>query len=240
MNWKAEWAGASIGLIIITVTSWLCYAYLPLIDFLPYKEGNHIPSLMVVPEGMPADQYEQYIKLQDTTSGKNIEVTVDEYSNDSTYWGEGTIFKYISISDPRLIKKGYQPPIHDFTIVSAEDGTDITEEVLQDSSYTFMMISYKLSKAATCHLDEINELARFIISKGNRFICMTSSPKEEIDLFVSENKPEYSFYYTDETTLKSIIRSNPGIVMIKDGTVIRKWSHNALPKPKKLEKKYLK
>jgi uncharacterized membrane protein YphA (DoxX/SURF4 family) len=240
MNWKAEWAGTFIGLAIITGTTWYCYSYLPLMDFLPYKEGNHIPSLMTVPEGMPADQYEQFITLQDTAIGKNIDVTVDAYSNDSTYWGEGTIYKYISISEPRLVKKGYQPPIHDFTIVSVEDGSDITEEVLQDSSYTFMMISFKLSKAAPCHLDEINELAKFIRSKGYRFICMTSSPKEEIDLFISENSPDYSFYYTDETTLKSIIRSNPGIVLIKGGTVIRKWSHNALPKPEKLEKKYLK
>ena len=240
MSIKAEWVGALAGLLIITGISWYSYQYLPFLDFRPYKVGNHLPSLMQIPEGMPADQYEQFITLQDTVTGKNIEVTVDAYSNDSTYWGGGTIYKYISISEPRLIKKGYQPPIHDLTIVSVADGMDITDEVLQDSSYSFLMISYKFSKAAPCHLDEFEEIANFASSKGYRFICMTSSADEEIEEFTSLYKPVYPIYLTDEITLKTIIRSNPGLVLLKGGVVKAKWSHNALPSVEKLENKILK
>ncbi len=238
MNKKAEWLGAFIGLLIIAGTSWYSYSYLPLIDFLPYKIGNNIPSLMKVPDGMPVDKYEQFITLKDTTTGKNIDVTVDTYSNDSTYWGQGTKYKYISISEPKLIQKGYQPPIHDLTMVSAVDGNDITEDVLQDSSYSFLMISYKLAKASTSHFDEFGKLAKYAESKGYRFICMTSSTNDDIEKFTTDFKPTYAFYLTDETTLKTIIRSNPGLMLIKGGNVIDKWSHNALPSPEKIENKY--
>jgi len=235
---KAEWLGAVTGLLIIIGVSWYSYSYLPLIDFLPYKVGNHLPSLMKIPDGMPADKYEQFISLKDTTTGKDIQVTVDTYSNDSTYWGQGTKYKYISISEPKLVQKGYQPPIHDLTIVSAADGTEITEDVLNDSSYSFLMISYKISKASTSNMSEFEAIAKYAASKGYRFICMTSSTNDDIDKLYTEFSPSYPFYQTDETTLKSMIRSNPGLILIKGGTVIDKWSHNALPLPEELEKNY--
>lgn len=238
MNKKAEWLGAFIGLLLIVGTSWYSYSYLPIIDFLPYKVGNNIPSLMKVPDGMPVDKYEQFITLNDTTTGKNIDVTVDTYSNDSTYWGQGTKYKYVSISEPKLISKGYQPPIHDLTMVSAADGNDITEDVLQDSSYSFLMVSYKLAKASTSGIDEFEKLAEYAISNGYRFICMTSSTNDDIEKFVADNKPTYTFYLTDETTLKTMIRSNPGLILLKGGNVIDKWSHNALPSPEEIENNY--
>jgi len=240
MTVKAEWVGALAGLLIITGVSWYSYAYLPLIDFLPYKTGNHIPSLMKIPEGMPSDKYEQFITLLDTTSNTNIDISVDMYSNDSSYWGEGTKYKYISISEPRLIQKGYQPPIHDLTMVSVEDGTDIVDEVINDSSFSILMISYKLSKASTSNIDEFNEIAEYAKSKGYRYICMTSSTDEEISAFMNDFNPVYPLYLADETTLKTIIRSNPGLVLLKGGVVKAKWSHNALPSVEKLENKILK
>ena len=235
-----EWLFVLGGAAIIVFTSWYSYSYLPIMDFLPYKKGNNIPALMTIPEGFPTDKYEQFITLLDTTSNTNIQVTVDAYGNDSTYWGTGTKYKYVSISEPTLVEKGYQPPIHDFTIVSYMDGTDLTEVVLEDSSYSFLMISYKLGKASGNHQKEINELARWAFSNGYRFICMTSSTGEEMAEFKEKYNPPYDFYMTDETTLKSIIRSNPGLVLLKSGTVVDKWSHNALPTPDEFQNEILK
>lgn len=235
-----EWMIVSVGLAIIVFTTWYSYSYLPIIDFLPYKKGNNIPALMTVPEGYPTDKYDQFITLNDTSTGKNIDVTVDVYSNDSTYWGMGTKYKYVSISEPKLVSKGYQPPIHDFTIVSYMDGVDLTDIILADSSYSFLLVSYKLPKADVSHLKEIDELARWAFSQGYRFICLTSSTGEDLASFKEKYNPPYDFYMTDETTLKTMIRANPGLVLLKSGTIIDKWSQNAIPTPDQLQKEIIK
>ncbi len=233
-----QWLLSGIGIVIIAITMWHSYAHLPLIDFLPYKVGNNISEMMKTPDGMPKDEFEQFITLRNITTNKTIEIPVSKYSADSTYWGACTKYKYISISEAKLVKEGYKTPIHDLTI-NTSSGANILDSVLALDNYTFILVSTKLEKSDISKIKEINELARWASSKNLLFIGLTSSLKDDIKKFIITNQTPYIIYGCDETTLKTIIRANPGIVLLKKGTIIAKWHYNDIPTPEKFEKQYL-
>ena len=128
-----------------------------------------------------------------------------------------------------MVKKGYEPPIHDFSITTAE-GADITDQVLEDSDYTFLLIAHRLEEASEDNVGEINEIYDYSHKFGYDFYGLTSSLPIEIKEWTKNTGAEYPFGTMDDITLKTIIRSNPGLVLLKDGTIVNKWPHNALPK----------
>ena len=125
--------------------------------------------------------------------------------------------------------EGEDLPYADLFIERADNGEDITETVLQDSSYVFLLVSPYLEKADDSQLDRINELYEYANDHGYRFYCLTSSTSESIRQWSEMTGAEYPFCQTDGILLKTVIRSNPGMLLLKDGVIIRKWSHNALP-----------
>jgi hypothetical protein len=134
-----------------------------------------------------------------------------------------------------LIKKGYQPPILDFSITD-DKGDDITGNVLSNPSYTFLLVAHKLGKASDSNVDKINDLYDFSKNKGYGFYTLTASLPDEIKNWVENTGAEYPFCTMDDITLKTIIRSNPGLLLIKNGTIIKKWPHTCLPDVAKLTK----
>ena len=125
--------------------------------------------------------------------------------------------------------KGYMPPIHDFSI-QTQQGDDLTQEVLNDTSYTFLLISPHLEYADDSNFGDIDRIYEYAQTYNYPFYCLTSSTEPHIKRWQDLTGAEYPFCMTDETTLKTIIRSNPGLLLLKKGTIIRKWSHNDLPK----------
>jgi len=156
--------------------------------------------------------------------GKRKELSEEEYNK---VWMDST-WIYIDRRTTQVLG-GYQPPIHDLSMVLTETGEDITDMVLSDPGYTFLLVSPHLQQADDSQLDRINRLYEYSKEFGHAFYGMTASGEKEIARWRDMTGAEYPFCNTDETTLKTIIRSNPGLVLIKDGTVIRKWSHNRLP-----------
>ena len=128
----------------------------------------------------------------------------------------------------RMIE-GEDSPYAEFFIESMDEGEDITEQVLQDQGYTFLLVSPHLEQADDSQLDELNRLYEYSQEHGYRFYCLTASGQRGISRWQDITGAEYPFCLTDETTLKTIIRSNPGLLLLKDGVIIQKWSHNALP-----------
>ncbi|MBQ9356162.1 MAG: triose-phosphate isomerase [Prevotella sp.] len=208
-------------LFILAVASWSLY-YLPQFDFRPYHIGASIRDGMEMPEGAELPQFETTFILE--KDGVQREFTLDEYP-DSTW----------TFIDSRTVQtsQGYQPPIHDFSIeqLNTEGGEsrDITDEVLADTSYTMLLVAYSLEKADDSRFDLINELYEYCKEHDYPFYCLTASGRQAISLWSETTGAEYPFCFTDGTTLKTIIRSNPGLVLLKDGRVIGKWSHNDLP-----------
>ena len=202
---------------IILLEVWSLYD-LPLFDFRPYRIGADIRAGMEVPEGAPLPQFETTFIME--KNGHRREFTLDDYP-DSTW----------TFVDSRTVQtaEGYVPPIHDFSVVRRTDGTDITDSLLAAPGYTFLLVTPYLEQADDSRLDLINQVYDYAEDHGYGFFCLTASSDKAVERWRIMTGAEYEFCTTDGTTLKTIIRSSPGLVLIKGGTVIRKWSHNRLP-----------
>ncbi|MDR1154260.1 MAG: DoxX family protein [Bacteroidales bacterium] len=214
-----EWIWITMITLMMVWISMHCYRHLPWIDFRPYRIGADIRQGMTVPEGMPADEYYSTVILE--KDGVAREFPVNNYPWDDSAW----IYRDTKTV---LVKKGYTPPIHDFSITTA-DGSDITDEVLADEGYVFLLVAYRLNRSNRQALDKASDIADFCKEYGYRFYCLTASPQSEIEPLKSELGLKYDFCFTDEITLKTIIRANPGLVLLQKGTIADKWHHNDMP-----------
>jgi len=212
--------------LFIVGVSFYCFYYLPVIDFRPYKIGANIPEKMEIPENAEHDVYD--VRLIYSKDGKQKEFTINDYPKGDTTW------TFID-SQSHLVKKGFQPPIHDFTITTA-DGEEITQDILTDPSYTFLLISQKLEKAKDTNVDKINDIFDYSKSQKYGFYALTASLPNAIHEWVENTGAEYPFCKMDEITLKTIVRSNPGLLLMKNGTIINKWPNTCLPSANKLNK----
>ena len=130
---------------------------------------------------------------------------------------------------------GEDLPYADLFIEKADDGEDITETVLNDTGYVFLLVSPYLEQADDSRLDLINELYEYSHEHNYPFYCLTASTEKAMAQWRDRTGAEYPFGLTDGTLLKTVIRSNPGLVLLHNGIVTRKWSHNALPKIDEME-----
>jgi uncharacterized membrane protein YphA (DoxX/SURF4 family) len=210
-----EWIIFSSATVIIVLFSLYNLRYLPVIDFLPYKTGVRIADKMVIPEGVPSDVYETtFIYEKD---GVKKEFDLKNYpANDSTW-------KFVDQKSV-LLRKGYQPPIHDFSI-TGPDGDDLTQQILSEKGYTVLMITKKLKEASSIDLYFGFDLGRFCKAKGITFYVITASGSSE----TKDTGNELTICSADETTLKTMIRSNPGYILLRDGIIKGKWSHAGCP-----------
>lgn len=217
---KARFFVLTVTFLFIIGFSLYCYTCLPVLDFRPYKIGNNISEGMKIPEGAETDVYETtFIYAKD---GVEQAFTIDNYPKEDSGWS------FVD-SKSKLIKKGYEPPVHDF-VITTEQGDDITDEILADENYTFLLIAHKLEKANDSHIDKINEIYDYAKQHGYNFICLTASIPSEIQRWKENTGAEYPFCTMDDITLKTIIRSNPGLLLIKKGTVLNKWPNRRIPK----------
>jgi len=125
--------------------------------------------------------------------------------------------------------EGQESPYADFFIERSDNGNDITDSVFNSRGFTFLLVSPHLENADDSQLDRINELYEYADDMGYPFYCLTSSGRKGIFRWQDITGAEYPFCQTDETVLRTIIRSNPGLLLLKDGVIIGKWSHNNLP-----------
>ena len=212
--------------IFITGVSLYCLYYSPVIDFRPYKIGANIPQQMEIPEDAEHDIYD--VRLIYSKDGQEKEFTSENYPQGDSAW------TFVD-SRSHLVKKGYQPPVHDFSITDS-DRYDITGEVLSDPSFTFLLIAHKLEKARDSNVDKINDIYDFSKTNQYDFYALTASLPGEIQNWVENTGAEYPFCTMDGITLKTITRSNPGLLLIKEGTIINKWPNTRLPDVDKLNK----
>lgn len=215
---KMEWMVSLYTLLFVFALSFYCLEALPVLDFRPYKIGVNIKAGMEVPEGAKPSVFESRFVLE--KDGKKQEFTLDNYPDSTwTFVETRTVLK----------EKGYEPPIHDFSMISPDTGEDITESVLSDKGYAFLLVAHRIEEADDSNIDLINEIYDYSVEHGYGFYALTSSPDEEIEVWRERTGAEYPFCQMDDITLKTIIRSNPGLLLIKGGTILNKWSDNQLP-----------
>lgn len=203
---------------------------LPVIDFRPYKKGANIPEQMYIdPE--KADVMETvFIYSKDG---------VEEVFTEENYpWNDST-WTFVDM-ETRLVQEGVKPAIEDFALGSIyfdeTDGSwniggDITDLVLSDTSYTFLMVSYSLDEMNVKHLDKFKKVNRFAVDKGYPFYLLTASSESTVGEWESIHKTGFQFSHADERALKTMTRANPGLILIKEGNVINKWNDSKVPEP---------
>ena len=218
-----QWIVINYTIVFIFVCSGLSLYYLPLFDFRPYRIGTNIPRGMEIPKDAEQPLFETTFIME--KGGQRKEFTLNDYP-DSTW-------KFID-SKTVQVKEGYIPPIHDFSIADRKTGKDLTDSVLRHKGYTFLLIAPYLERADDSNFGDIDQLYEYAQTYNIPFYCLTASTAKAIQRWRDITGAEYPFCITDETTLKAIVRSNPGLLLLKDGTIINKWSHNQLPNGAKL------
>jgi uncharacterized membrane protein YphA (DoxX/SURF4 family) len=227
---KVSAAATIVGLFLTTWFTYHCYAHLPVKDFRPYAIGNSILDGMKLPEGAITDSVVMIFIYE--KDGIKKEYSVDQLSAiDSTYTFVDRIDK--------VVREGDKPKIHDFSIRDAAD-TDYTTDFLSRPDYVLMLIAYDLNSADVAVQPKVNDLVAKCQAKDIEFFGITATVPAETEKFRTDNKNTFPFYYCDGTALKTIIRSNPGLVLLKNGTVINMWHHNDFPSYDELNSAYFK
>ncbi|MEN9919668.1 MAG: hypothetical protein RL662_2104 [Bacteroidota bacterium] len=220
-----------VALYIIVFGAGFClYNYYnePLIDFRPYKVGNNIGALMTVDKDK-APVYENFLVYE--KGGVKKEFTESDYP-----WQDSSWIFVDRVS--KLVKDGEKPLIQDLAInrlylnpakTEIEDEEDITAEVLSDSSYTFLMIAYSLTEMSEQYLSRFEDVNNYARDHKYKFYCLTASPRDSIIQLEKENITNFDFAMVDERVLKTMVRSNPGLILLKNGVVINKWAASVVP-----------
>jgi len=211
---KVQHAGAIVFIVIGVMLSVYSYRHLPMIDFLPYKIGVNIPKGMVIPENAPSDVYKTtFIYEKD---GLQKEFTLENYPKGDSSW-------VFVDQKTEIISKGYKAPIHDFSIMNAQFD-DITQLVLNSPGNTYLFIMYDLSDTSIKGAQKAELIYQKLLKSGAKIYALTGSSDADIQKFKDKTDVTFPFWKTDPTTLKTIIRANPGLVKLNKGTITGKWN----------------
>jgi uncharacterized membrane protein YphA (DoxX/SURF4 family) len=225
-NGTIQSIGLSVSLLVTTAFTLYTYMFLPRIDFLPYKVGNDIKQQMLIPEGAPRDSFEMVFIYE--KGGQQIEIGMNDLAKlDSTY-------RFVDRKDKK-VKEGFKPPIHDFKLYDAS-GVDYTDSLLNDTGYKLIIVQKDIRESRKGTVEMLSVLGRDFQSEGYTVWALTSTPPEIVEPYRHEYQLSFSYYMMDATPLKSMVRSNPGVLLLKDNVVIKKWSCFALPDIKTLHK----
>ncbi|MGB5190164.1 BT_3928 family protein [Robiginitalea sp.] len=190
--------------------------HLPVVDFRPYHVGANIMEGMEIPEGAPRAVYEYDWKFNIDGTEKIITTLGDYPDVDGEFVGlEGT----------REIQAGYEPPIHDFTLEF--NGIDLAGSILQRRNL-LLVVAYDLNKSHKEAFEAVKILTDSALSLGYSVAGLSASSAGETGNLRQQYGLNFPFYFTDMTALKTIVRSNPGVLKLQEGTIVQKLHYNDL------------
>lgn len=229
-----------VGFIAVAVLSLAfslyTYTYLPILDFLPYKIGNSLPDAMKIPEGAPKDEYLIMYKLKNKKTGEAKEMSDKDYLK-TEIWKDNN-WEIVGEPVQKLIKKGYEAKIKDL-VISDASGTDYTKELIENPYYNIFIVAYNLNETNVAAIGKLNALTLDLTEQFNvRTVMLTSNSAQDAEAFSKHNKLLAEIFYADAVPLKSMVRASPGIVLLKNGVVINKWSYQSVPSLEKLKEVY--
>jgi uncharacterized membrane protein YphA (DoxX/SURF4 family) len=248
-------------ILVVTVISTLFIIYtlnyLPVRDYRAYAVGKNIPEQMVLPEGAIESVYSNGFSYIDTVSN----VVTEFYDTDGIsgkkegYYLKDDQGKYSLMSDEKIpwniptnkfldriteeVVRGDVAAITDFAI-TADDGNDYAQDYFNEEGYIFMYVAYDIKKTNEASVKKINTFVDQCNADGSYMIGLTASVYDDVETFRHKNQTMFDFYTCDAITLKTIVRANPGIVLMKKGNILGKWNANDLPDYEVIKKEYLK
>jgi uncharacterized membrane protein YphA (DoxX/SURF4 family) len=212
------------------------YNFSPVVDFLPYKVGANIPDEMKTPEGAKPDEFELTYNLKNKKTGETKVMTNTEYLK-TGIWKDNN-WEVVGQPESRLVKKGFTPKIRDLAIQDAQ-GNDYTKELLSNPYNNLIIVAYDLEKTDVEAIDRLNAMAINLAQNFNtRTIMLTSNSHQYTAAFSKQHHLMFEIFYADGVPLKTMVRANPGILLLKNGTVVNKWHYHSMPKYDDLVKKY--
>jgi uncharacterized membrane protein YphA (DoxX/SURF4 family) len=218
----------TLALVFSVFVQWYSLEHLPFVDCLPYKVGNNIWKKMQPPPGSVPDQMDYIFTMKNLKTGAVKEMNMNDYST-SNIWQDSLNWQLQGSPKEIVIKKGNNAPeIKEFNI-SSYDGTDVTETLLKEPGYNFLFFVKNVDKATSKNIERLRALFAKCEKNNVGFYLLSANSKEETEQFIKKNKLNIYYYSIDATVCKTAIRSNPGLMLIKAGTVLGKWSYNDYP-----------
>jgi len=227
-SYKANWFVGLFAYFFCMAFCYQNYTHLPIKDFRPYKVGLNIPKLMEIPEDAPQDEYLFIYEKE----GEKKQFKLEEAPFDDASWN------YV---DAKLIKEGFIPVVSSFELYN-KNGDNISDAILSRPQLTFLLILPDIKKASDLHIDKINNIYDYAVEAEAKlpFYGVTASSEDDIEEWKENTGADYPFLTADDVLLKTMIRSNPGLIMIKNGTILAKWHHNDIPGEDQLEEVIMK
>ncbi len=201
--------------IAFSTLSIQCYRHLPLIDFMAWKVGNKVNKT----ESLPVTFYVTY---KNKKTGEEKEYVSPNYPWNDSIWLADWIFTSQRVVDPNK-DLGMLLRIED------QNGIDYTSSVLNNEDYQFILVAYDLKKTDRIGFLNILPFYKKATQEGYSFICLTNSLPAEIRKFRIDNGTAFDYYNSDEVVLKTMVRSSPGLILLKDGVVLAKWGFRDFP-----------
>ncbi len=235
-----QWAVAVFFVMLTYGFASYTYLNLPVKDYRPYAVGINIKDQMkdAAELGLEPTIEATIYKLENKRTGEVKTVNSREYLEQEIWKDEDWNNIVYSSPEPIVLKRGYEPPIASFTVFD-EDGIDIGDELLNDANYSFMVVMYDVEKANTRrHLRALKNLIDGATAAGHRIYVLTGSSYDEYEPFRHEHGLAIPFYEADAIMLKTIVRSNPGLLLLRDGKILEKWHGNNIPLFKTVEMKH--
>ncbi|MBP7512095.1 MAG: DoxX family protein [Bacteroidia bacterium] len=216
----------SAAFLVATFFTLYTYMFLPIKDFLPYKIGNNIQELTFTPPDAPKDEIEMifiYVK-----GGQTYEFTADKLPEDiDTY-------EFVDRKD-KLIKEGFKPPIHDFKLYDL-NGIEYTDSLFANDGYKLMWVQTKTEASRKGVEAQLAKLSKEWLASGKQIWALTASNLTDANKYAMDNQFGFQFYNMDAIPLKSMVRSNPGIILLKKNVVVKKWGAYNLPSYETVQK----
>lgn len=217
---RTRWLFVLLSFVYIFAMQAVAVWHLPLIDSGTYATGENLREKV----GFVPDEYEyQYIYQR---GDEEIVLAADTIPDED--------WEVVEVR-PVLVKQGSAPKIENFSILDWEYDVEIADELLADTGYVCFIAIEKVEEASMTHVDKINDLYDHCVANGIRFCAATASVDDEIVLWRKRTGAEYPLYFADEVLLHSMIRSNPGLLLFKDGVIVGKWNVSDIPDVEELE-----
>lgn len=227
---------ALLVLLVSLLFGLFTYNFLPILDFLPYKIGSSIPESMKIPEGETPDEFLIMYQLKNKATGETKTMSDKDYLK-LEVWKDNN-WEVVGNPEKKLIKKGYDVKIKDLLIADAS-GTDYTKEIVENPYYSLVVVAYDLKNTNENAISAANALALNAADQFNiRTVLLTSNSAQDADAFSKRMKLFMEVFYADAVPLKSMVRANPGILLLKNGVIIDKWHYHNLPSFNELSEKY--
>ncbi len=221
----AEWISAGWIALFTMAFTWYTVQHLPLRDYRPYAIGNSIPEQQAM--GKAPDQ-QIFMIYRNTATGEE-----KEFDSSGAYPWDDPTWEYV---DRRIVEKspGIVSPVQDFGLTDV-DGNDLTADILADPSPVLLIMIYNVDHCPAGELLAINALSEAAFANGMYVYGVTASTFDRVEDFKHEHQLSVDFLQCDEKTVKTVVRSTPGLVLMQQGVVLGKWSRSDVPSIEELK-----